>query len=216
MNKEGSKKISRREFLKKAGSFAAGAIAGGIVGKEISKNEIEKLKQEKESIENNLKKIEIEIQSLKEENQKLKQEKESLKEENQKLKDLLEGIKKQVEPKKLKVISTAYTAGQESTGKTPEHPEYGVTFSGWKADIGTIAVDPNVIELGSIVYIPGYGYAIALDTGGAIKGNRIDLFFHNVKEALNWGVREVEIIVIGKIENFALVTEKLKELGLVK
>ena len=62
--------------------------------------------------------------------------------------------------------------------------------------ISTIAVDPSVIPLGSKVYIPGYGYAIASDTGGAIKGNIIDLFMNSEQACLNWGRRPVTVYIV--------------------
>ncbi|MGL4762531.1 MAG: 3D domain-containing protein [Sarcina sp.] len=62
--------------------------------------------------------------------------------------------------------------------------------------ISTIAVDPRVIPLGSKVYIPGYGYAIASDTGGAIKGNIIDLYMSSHQECVNWGRRNITIYVV--------------------
>jgi len=100
--------------------------------------------------------------------------------------------------KVLKSKLTAYTAGPESTGKTPSHPQYGITFSGKKATEGrTIAVDPKVIPLGTTVYIEGIGYRTAEDTGPAIKGNRIDVFMNDVKEALKFGVKnDVTIYVL--------------------
>lgn len=58
-----------------------------------------------------------------------------------------------------------------------------------------IAVDPNVIPLGSKVYVEGYGYAVAGDTGGAIKGNKVDLFMQNKSDALSWGRRNVTIYI---------------------
>jgi len=58
-----------------------------------------------------------------------------------------------------------------------------------------IAVDPNVIPLGSKVYVEGYGTAIAGDTGGAIKGNRIDVFIPDDQKVYNWGRRQVNIKV---------------------
>lgn len=58
-----------------------------------------------------------------------------------------------------------------------------------------IAVDPKVIPLGAKVYVEGYGYAIAGDTGGAIKGNKIDLFIPNLSEALEFGRRNIQIKV---------------------
>lgn len=60
----------------------------------------------------------------------------------------------------------------------------------------TIAVDPKVIPLGSKVYIPGYGYAIASDTGGAIKGDKIDLYMNSESACLNFGRQTVKLYVV--------------------
>src|SRR6185312_15277556 len=79
-----------------------------------------------------------------------------------------------------KVVATGYTAGIESTGKEPGHPLYGITYSGVKVKrdlYSTIAADPKVFPLGTILFIPGYGYGVVADTGSAIKGNIIDLYF---------------------------------------
>jgi peptidoglycan DL-endopeptidase CwlO len=62
--------------------------------------------------------------------------------------------------------------------------------------LSTIAVDPKVIPLGTKVYIPGYGYAICSDTGGAIKGNKIDLYLNSVQECIQWGRRSVTLHII--------------------
>ncbi|MEH7491744.1 ubiquitin-like domain-containing protein [Neobacillus niacini] len=59
-----------------------------------------------------------------------------------------------------------------------------------------IAVDPRVIPLGTKVYVEGYGYAVAADTGGAIKGHKIDVFFPTKTEAFRWGVRKVKIKIL--------------------
>ena len=93
---------------------------------------------------------------------------------------------------------TAYTAGPESTGKTPSHPAYGITKSGSKAEEGrTIAVDPNLIPLGSLVLIEGIGIRRAEDTGSAIKGPRIDVFMNDLEEALKFGVKKnVKVYVL--------------------
>ncbi len=69
--------------------------------------------------------------------------------------------------------ATWYNAA--SSGKPDTHPAYGITFSGVPLARGIVAVDPSVIPLGTRLYIPGYGFAIALDTGGGIIGDMIDL-----------------------------------------
>ena len=61
---------------------------------------------------------------------------------------------------------------------------------------GVIAVDPSFIPLGTRVYIPGYGEAIAEDTGGAIKGRIIDLAFETYEEAVHFGRQEIEIYIL--------------------
>lgn len=72
----------------------------------------------------------------------------------------------------------------------------GITATGTKAGYGTVAVDPRVIPLGSKVYIPGYGTAIAADTGGAIKGNRVDVCYSSKSEAFGWGVKNTTVYVL--------------------
>ena len=86
-------------------------------------------------------------------------------------------------------------------GKDPSHPAYGITASGTEATQGrTIATDPSVIPTGSVVYFEGIdgltGGYIAEDTGAAIKGNKIDLFFDSHQDALEWGVQSREVFVI--------------------
>lgn len=72
----------------------------------------------------------------------------------------------------------------------------GVTATGTTAKKGVIAVDPKVIPLGTKVYIPGYGVAVAADTGGAIKGNRVDVCYATKSEAFGWGVRNVPVYIL--------------------
>lgn len=89
--------------------------------------------------------------------------------------------------------ATAYYA-VNGVGKT-------YTASGRKAvrdpaGFSTIAVDPSVIPYGTKLYVEGYGFAIAADTGTSIKGNKIDVFFNTYKEACNWGVRNVKVYVL--------------------
>lgn len=85
----------------------------------------------------------------------------------------------------LDMVATAYTA--ECAGCS------GITAIGRPAGHGIVAVDPRVIPLGTRLYIPGYGFAIAGDTGGAIQGNRIDLGFNSLSDALRFGRREVMV-----------------------
>lgn len=96
------------------------------------------------------------------------------------------------------VEATAYTAGYESTGKHPGHPAYGITKSGTTVKEGrTIATDPEVIPLGSEVLIPclSDNVYIAEDIGGAIKGNKIDIYMENLQDAKEWGRRTITIYV---------------------
>ena len=89
--------------------------------------------------------------------------------------------------KRMKVRSTAYTSAEGG----------GLSYTGEKLHWGVIAVDPNVIPLGSTVYIPQFDMTFrAIDTGSAIKGNRIDIYFGNLSKALDWGIRNIDIIVI--------------------
>lgn len=90
--------------------------------------------------------------------------------------------------KKLNCIATAYSNhSTTATGRMPVRNKGGLS---------TIAVDPSVIPLGSKVYVDGYGYAIAADTGGAIKGNRIDIYLNSSSECNAWGVRSADLLVI--------------------
>ena len=85
----------------------------------------------------------------------------------------------------LSMVATAYTAGCAGCS--------GITATGYRAGHGIVAVDPRVIALGTKLYIPGYGAAVAGDTGGAIIGNRIDLGFNSLSDALRFGRRVVTV-----------------------
>jgi uncharacterized protein YabE (DUF348 family) len=98
----------------------------------------------------------------------------------------------------LKMTATAYDAAFESTGKNPGHPQYGITYSGLRVRHGIVAVDPKVIPLGTWLYVEGYGEAIAADKGGAIKGNRIDLYYESSKDVARYGKRTVKVYVLDK------------------
>jgi 3D (Asp-Asp-Asp) domain-containing protein len=77
--------------------------------------------------------------------------------------------------RKMRMLATSYTAA--TSGKKSDHPEYGITRLGWRARKGIIAVDPLVIKLRTNMYVFGYGFGVAADTGGKIKGRWIDLCY---------------------------------------
>jgi 3D (Asp-Asp-Asp) domain-containing protein len=90
------------------------------------------------------------------------------------------------------VNSTAYTANCNGcSGNTAT----GLNLRA-NPNAKVIAVDPRIIPLGSKVYVEGYGYAIAADTGGGIKGYKVDVFFPSNAEAFRWGIRKVKITVL--------------------
>ena len=100
-------------------------------------------------------------------------------------------LKTELEYEWFEMEATAYTDDVESQGKW-----VGQTASGMKPQVGVVAVDPKVIPLGTKLYVEGYGEAIAGDTGGAIKGNRIDLFMPTRSEASRFGRRVVRVRVV--------------------
>jgi 3D (Asp-Asp-Asp) domain-containing protein len=100
------------------------------------------------------------------------------------------------------VTATGYTAGIESTGKSQGHPEYGITFSGVKVKrdlFSTVAADLTVFPIGTILFIPGYGYGVVADKGGAIKGNELDLYYETVEDVYKqWGKKKLEVYMVQK------------------
>lgn len=105
---------------------------------------------------------------------------------------------------KVRVVATGYYAGYESTGKHPSHPSYGITYSGVKVrrdDYSTIAADLRVFPLGTVLYIPGYGYGVVADKGGAIRGNKIDLYFETKQDVFTqWGKKSVDVYIVRRGE----------------
>jgi len=90
------------------------------------------------------------------------------------------------------MVATGYTDAPEEN-----YPYAGMpSYIGMPLQRGVVAVDPNVIRMGTKLYVEGYGEAIAADQGGAIKGNRIDLFFNSKGEAYNWGMRTVKVTIM--------------------
>ena len=108
------------------------------------------------------------------------------------------------EPVRENVVETSYGAINYSNVMSMEATAYlpsdgngaGITATGIRATYGVVAVDPRVIPLGSKVYIPGYGVALAADTGGAIKGYKIDLCMESYAECMQFGRRNVTVYVL--------------------
>lgn len=92
----------------------------------------------------------------------------------------------------ISMVATAYDGCYECN-----KPYYGYpSYIGLPLARGIVAVDPNVIPMGTKLYVEGYGEAIAADQGNAIKGNRIDLFFDSHQEALDYGMKTVKVTIL--------------------
>ena len=97
--------------------------------------------------------------------------------------------------KELICSTTAYTSGGQgktASGRTVERNPNGIS---------TVSVDPSVFPFGTIFYIEGYGYAIAADSGSAINGNEIDVYFDSSSECNEWGRKAVKVTVLGDSTN---------------
>ncbi|WP_028401780.1 3D domain-containing protein [Ectobacillus panaciterrae] len=97
-------------------------------------------------------------------------------------------------------VKAATEFSVEATAYTPWESSGGITAAGYdihkNPNMKLIAVDPKVIPLGKKVWVEGYGEAIAGDTGGAIKGNRIDVLLPTNQEAIQWGRKNVKVRVL--------------------
>ena len=87
------------------------------------------------------------------------------------------------------------SGGREYEPSSDESEGTAYTALGTHVRHGIIAVDPDIIPLGTHVYIPGYGDAVAEDVGGAIHGHRIDVAFDTRAEALAFGRQDIEIYI---------------------
>ncbi|KAB2334723.1 hypothetical protein F7731_13190 [Cytobacillus depressus] len=114
------------------------------------------------------------------------------------------------------VTATGYTAFYESTGKHPGHPSFGITYSGVKVKrdlYSTVAADLNVFPIGTILFVPGYGYGVVADKGGAIKGNKVDLYYETVDDVYNqWGKRTLDVYIV-EMGDGSLTEEELHALN---
>ena len=87
--------------------------------------------------------------------------------------------------------------GKKMTVKATAYCDKGLTYMGTKCRDGVIAVDPRIIPLGTKVYIPQFNKVFtAEDTGGAIKGNKIDIWMAQYKTCMDWGIRTIDIIIL--------------------
>ena len=85
----------------------------------------------------------------------------------------------------------------EATAYSSQDPGNGnYTATGSRLKKGIVSVDPRLIPLGTRLYVEGYGYAVADDVGGAIKGHRIDLAYDSRSEALQFGRQTVKVYVL--------------------
>lgn len=91
----------------------------------------------------------------------------------------------------LDMTATAYAPGSADNGRWGD-----LTYVGTKVRQGVAAVDPQIIPMGTKLWVEGYGYAIAEDQGSAIKGNRIDLAFNELKTAQDYGIQNVKVYVL--------------------
>jgi 3D (Asp-Asp-Asp) domain-containing protein len=89
-------------------------------------------------------------------------------------------------------LITAYTAGEESTGKSPSDPLYGVTASGTHVKEGDCACDAS-IPFGTRFAVPSVGIVTCTDRGGAIKGEHLDVYFADLDKALQFGRKMVRV-----------------------
>lgn len=166
-------------------------------------NELKDVKVKVLELQEENRQINSRVQQLQQSNKDLQNEVHRLKQKNNELRRKLsmEGSKASPLPsrgshevgKTFYMNSTAYTAYcRGCSGKT----KWGELDLRANPNLKVIAVDPNIIPLGTKVYVEGYGYAIAADTGGAIRGHKIDIFMPSRQQALQWGRRIVRVTIL--------------------
>lgn len=207
--------VANKNFKKKVASIILTAVVTSSVSFGILNYIHNKDLQEKDiqiqELKEQMSSQSSEIQKRNEEYETKTRELEVLNKQNKKLKDDLEKTREEVSRgiRNLNVVVTAYDLSEQSCGKSVNEYGYGITATGtnlqghsvWSAK--AIAVDPDFIPLGSKVQIsfnnPQFkkydGVYTAVDTGSAIKGNRIDLFMgeNSTKEALKFGIQNAKI-----------------------
>ncbi len=94
-------------------------------------------------------------------------------------------------------IVTAYTAGEESTGKSPNHPAYGITASGNQVKENETLACPSSLDFGTKLYIPELDETYTCeDRGSAIKEGRLDVYIEDLEEAIHFGVQKLDVQII--------------------
>ncbi len=165
--------------------------------------QVKNLKQQNDTVQTSLQQKEQELQQA---TQQLQQKEQQLQQTTQQLQQAQQQTatplssrgNEPAEGREIYVKATAYSADPSENGGT--YNGKVLTKTGFNLtdnpNAKVIAVDPSVIPIGSTVWVEGYGYAKALDTGGAIKGNRIDVFIANKEEGRKWGVRHVRVKIL--------------------
>ncbi|MFO7929229.1 MAG: 3D domain-containing protein [Candidatus Humimicrobiaceae bacterium] len=158
-----------------------------------------KSEEKKKEMEQLKEKIIIEEQNLQKSIQENKALLERVKSERSEIENLLNEVKKRIakiQPPGLtlvgewEMVATAYYSGGGGLNGN------GITAIGLSVKKGIVAVDPKIIPLGTRLFIPGYGEALAADTGGWIKGKRIDLAFDSLEECYGFGRRKLRIYLV--------------------
>jgi len=162
---------------------------------------IKQFEHEQSEMKEDLKEIEVRInESEVRLRQRFNREIEGIEEQIERIKQMKEEYKNNY-VYSFDGVVTAYTAGYESTQKRKGHPLYGVTTSGTKAKQGrTIAMDKR-FPFGTLVKIEGFDDVFRVeDRGFKIKGNKVDIYFENVEDAIKFGKqkRKIYIIKLGK------------------
>lgn len=188
-----------------AGGILVGALVNSNLNRKDEREElnsiINKLESDTKAKDNELKSKIDEILNLKKEvdkkEKKVEELEKKLAQKRQKSKQLVASRGQSVDlssgqkGRYLGVFhATAYDDTPQSQGKW-----VGQTATGVKPQHGVIAVDPKVIPLGTKLWVEGYGNCIAGDTGGAIKGKRLDLFFSNRQDVMTWGRKNVKVYI---------------------
>lgn len=198
--------IEISDKVKTVGVALAGALVingglayGGVRSKIIKENEILQEKLNHMHISNlkeqsNIKYLKDEVKELLEDKKRLEKRVEDLEKEKQVNRSQLEGRRSKTYIGDF--VATAYDDSPQSQGKW-----VGKTATGVKPAVGVIAVDPKVIPLHTKLEIRDENNNVvysgfAGDTGGAIKGNRLDLFMNTRKECYNWGRKKVKVYIV--------------------